>query len=84
MGMGAIFSVANPPVFTGLQFGNGGASLQFQGISSRTYAIQTTTNLSPAFWQTLAGPAEWTNGLFQFLDPDVTNAPAKFYRTLTQ
>jgi hypothetical protein len=84
MGAGVIFSEANPPSFTGLQFGNGGALLQFQGVSSRTYAIQTTTNLAPAFWQTLPGSAAWVDGLFQFLDFDATNAQAKFYRTVTQ
>ena len=84
MGAGAIFSLADPPSFTGLQPGTGGALLQFQGVSSRSYAVQATTNLAPASWQTLAGSAAWTNGLFQFLDPDAVNFPVKFYRTLTQ
>jgi uncharacterized repeat protein (TIGR03803 family) len=84
MGAGAIFSLAAAPTISGLQLGNSGALLQFQGTSSRTYAVQATTNLSPAFWQTLAGSAAWTNGWFEFLDPDATNFPAKFYRTLTE
>jgi uncharacterized repeat protein (TIGR03803 family) len=83
MGAGVIFSLANPPVFTGLQFGSSGALLQFQGAASGTYAIQTTTNLAPAFWQTLPGSATGTNGLFQFFDSTASNAPAKYYRTVT-
>lgn len=84
MGVGTMFSLAEPPSFTGLQLASDGAWLQFQGVSSRAYAVQAATNLGPPFWQTLAGSATWTNGLFQFLDEDATNAPAKFYRAVRQ
>lgn len=84
MGVGTIFSLGNPPAFTGLQFGDGGVELQFQGVFSRSYTLQATTNLAPALWQTLPGLAIWTNNQFHFLDAATTRVTAKFYRTLTQ
>jgi uncharacterized repeat protein (TIGR03803 family) len=84
VGLGAIFSLADPPSFTDLQFSTSGAVLHLRGISSRTYAIQATVSLLPPSWLNLSTPVAQTNGLFEFADPSATNFTSRFYRAQTQ
>lgn len=62
-----------------LDVSSGTATIRFAGIPGRDYLVQTTTNLSTPWW-TLATNTAGTNGLWQFIDPNATNA-MQYYRT---
>ncbi|MEY4386725.1 MAG: hypothetical protein RLY20_2008 [Verrucomicrobiota bacterium] len=53
------------------------------GVADVTYLLQVTTNLAAPSWATIATNTPATNGPIQFADPLATNAPTRFYRTLT-
>ena len=65
-------------------YGAGGFTLDAtQGVASVTYLLQVSTNLAPPNWETIATNVPATNGPLQFADPLATNAPMRFYRTVT-
>ena len=72
----------NPmPLITGLTTGNGGITLSLAGAPGYTYILATTTNLTaPGAWQFIATNTMDTNGVWQFLDPQITNTPQRYYR----
>lgn len=60
----------------------GAASVQFAGISNRTYSVQYTDNLNNAGWSNLAEvPSRGTNFTLQLPDPTWTTN--RFYRVVT-
>lgn len=68
------------------QNADGTVTTSFTGNPGQIYHLEWATDLdSPVFWQTLPGSA--TNappgGLWQFTDPDATNHPNKFYRSVS-
>jgi len=52
-------------------------------VAAQTYQIQATRDLRPDSWQTIGSPPSEANGMFQFLDSDANNYPARFYRVIT-
>ena len=58
---------------------NGVVNITFHGIPNYTYIVQTTTNLSLPWW-TLSTNTASTNGIWQFTDPNATNAQ-QYYRS---
>jgi len=76
--------VVYPLNLTGSLGGGGFSLLSTQGVTGVTYLLQVSTNLAiPAGWSTIATNVPLTNGPLQFVDPLATNAPTRFYRTLT-
>ncbi len=62
---------------------NGGVpSLLLAGIPGRTYYVQASTNL--ATWVDISTNVAGANGLWNVVDADATNYPARFYRTSDQ
>ena len=57
----------------------GGVSLVLTGAAGGTYAVEATTNLNPALWQTLA-TVQGGDGRASFVDTNVTGVPRRFYR----
>ncbi|MCX8091771.1 MAG: hypothetical protein N3I86_12715, partial [Verrucomicrobiae bacterium] len=57
----------------------GGISLVLTGAAGATFALEATTNLNPAVWQTLATVSSG-EGRATFVDSNVTGAPQRFYR----
>lgn len=60
---------------------DGSAKLELVGIPGRNYLVQATTNLILPAWTTIATNAADTNGLFNFIDTNAPNYPARYYRT---
>jgi hypothetical protein len=58
---------------------NGVVNIMFYGIPNYTYIVQTTTNLSVPWWTLITNTAG-TNGMWQFTDPNATNAQ-QYYRS---
>jgi len=56
---------------------NGGFSFSFASVAGQTYQIQVSTNMLD--WAS-QGSAVATNSAFQFVDPETTNFPQRFYR----
>jgi len=79
MNAGVIFGLAQPPVISDISMSASGALLRLQGTSSRSYNVQSTTNILQPNWIFL-GPAIWTNGFFEFTDSAAGLSEAKFYR----
>jgi DNA/RNA endonuclease G (NUC1) len=70
-----------PPLITAILTTNGTALINLQGVPGFTYSIQAATNLnSSADWQTIGASVTGTNGLFQFIDAEAANYPARYYR----
>ena len=84
MASGTLFSLAEPPFFTDLSLSSSGALLHLHGTSTRTYAIQATTNFAQPIWQVLPGSPLLTNSVFEFSDPASSNFDLKFYRARTK
>ena len=60
---------------------DGSFVLDFTGAGGSTYILETTTNLIfPGGWQPVATNTAVTNGVLQFVDPQATNFPQRFYR----
>ena len=76
--------VVVPLNLTGSLGGGGFTLAATQGVADVTYLLQVSTNLAiPSGWNTIATNVPATNGLLQFIDPLATNAPTRFYRTVT-
>ena len=71
-----VYSPAGPAQLT--MPGNGVVNITFFGIPTRTYVVQTTTNLSAPWWPISTNTAG-TNGIWLFTDPNATNAQ-QYYR----
>ena len=72
-----------PAVLIGYNFSAPGQfQIQFDGNTGAGYTVLTATNVSlPVTNWTVLGPAtQISNGLFQFIDVQPTNAPLRFYR----
>jgi uncharacterized repeat protein (TIGR03803 family) len=83
MGGGTVFSLAEPSSFLSITLKPSGTVLHLKGTISRSYAVQSSTNLIPSFWESLPGTAIWTNGYFEFSDPSL-NSGSKFFRAKTE
>jgi Invasin, domain 3/Bacterial Ig-like domain (group 3) len=67
---------------TGITMTNGNTLIKFAGIPGYHYYVQASTNLPPtATWVTIGTNTAGANGLFQFLDTQASNYPARYYRT---
>jgi hypothetical protein len=45
--------------------------------------LDAATNLAaPVFWQFVTNTTSDVNGFFQFVDPQATNFPQRFYRVI--
>ena len=53
--------------------------IQFTGTVGQPYSLQASSNLVD--WVNAGAGTPLGNGLFEFLDPGMTNAPVRFYRT---
>ena len=56
--------------------------LQFSGISNVGYSVVGSTDgsLSGLDWELLGAPTPLSNSVFQFVDPQASNYPQRFYR----
>lgn len=63
---------------------NGCVSVSVAGIPNQTFSLEATTNLAAPVWVTLCTTNFGTNTLMTIIDNDVTNYPARFYRTRLQ
>jgi hypothetical protein len=73
----------NPPpnITSAFLQGDGSFTLNFSAGAGFTYILEATTNLIfPEGWQPIATNAAVTNGVLQFIDPQATNFPQRFYR----
>lgn len=63
-----------------------GGNFQFTlgGSWGWTNIVQTTTNLSPSAWVSVATNVFDTNGMTIYTDSSATNQPARYYRGLTK
>lgn len=71
------------PTFTAgsLSMTNGQFSFQLTGIAAQPYAIEAATNLEPPVsWTPLATNVLPGSTIWEFVDPDSTNHPYRFYR----
>jgi fibronectin-binding autotransporter adhesin len=60
---------------------NGLFTLTGAGISNALYVLEATPHLNaPIPWQAILTNISGTNGLYQFIDPNSTNFPIRFYR----
>jgi len=76
----AVFNL--PPLhFTSEAFTNGAFRLSLSAAPGSNYVLETSTNLT--LWTPLLTNVATTN-LFDFLDPDATNFPNRFYRVRQQ
>ncbi len=73
--------------YLAISVSNGLATLSVQAVPLRSYLIQAAPSLgslsSNINWQTIATTNADVDGRFQFLDPNATNFPFRFYRTRT-
>ena len=77
-GVAQLTSVARPAIIsTTLQPGPQ-LALTLSGTAGVSYTLEASTNLSN--WTTRSNCVMGTNGLFQFIEPNVTNPPIRFYR----
>jgi uncharacterized repeat protein (TIGR03803 family) len=60
-----------------------GAHLIWSGPTLANYSIESTTNLSPAAWNTITN-FTGTSGTMTFTDSAATNSASRFYRAKTQ
>jgi hypothetical protein len=65
---------------SGQIMGNGSFQLSLIGPPSRTYVIESTTNLTTQTWVPLSTNQTSLGGLLQFYDTDATNHPYRFFR----
>lgn len=71
------------PLYLTASLSGGGVILSAtQGVAGVTYWLQLSTNLAVPGWSTIATNVPLTNGLIQFNDPQATNLPTRFYRTV--
>jgi len=54
--------------------------LRIEGESGGTYRVETARSLLPPDWQPLSAVQMSVDGTAEFLDPEPTQAPARFYR----
>jgi len=71
----------NPVRFTSQTFSNGTFNLQLLVVPGSNYVLQASTNLLD--WTPIATNPATTN-LLQFVDPNSSNYPTRFYRFLQQ
>lgn len=58
---------------------DGSIHLLWSGEPGWSYTLEAATNLDALNW-TVLGPISGSNGWFDFVDQDATNAPQRFYR----
>ncbi len=76
-----IVTIKYPP-FAFQRLGNGNFLLQAQGSPNENFDVQASSNMQT--WQDLGiSPAD-SNGLFQYLDTNAPQHPARFYVPLPQ
>ena len=74
--------IVQPLYFTSAAFlENGQLQLGFDGLAGNSYVLEATTNL--VNWVPVSTNMATTN-LFNFVDPDASNFPYRFYRVLQQ
>ena len=61
--------------------GNSALRLRGLGATGKTYEIQATSDISNPTWTSLGNSSADGNGRFTFFTSQVTNAPARFFRT---
>jgi hypothetical protein len=59
---------------------NGSFQLTLTGPPSHTYVIEATTNLTAQGWSPVSTNQTGVNGLLQFVDPNASNWPYRFFR----
>jgi hypothetical protein len=61
---------------------DGSFQFAFTNTPGAFFAVLAATNpaLPLGNWTSLTGPTEVTPGQFQFIDPQATNTPQRFYR----
>jgi hypothetical protein len=66
---------------------DGTMTVDFAGIPGQAYHLEAATNLGslPIVWQSLAGSMTDapSGGWWQFTDPQATNYPQRFYRSVS-
>ena len=60
--------------------GSGGFTLSLSGAPGYTYVLESTTDLVPGVWLSMATNTLGTNGVWIYTDTSVTNTDQKFYR----
>ncbi|HNQ87231.1 MAG TPA: PA14 domain-containing protein [Verrucomicrobiota bacterium] len=63
----------------GVRLENGTCTIVFAGIPGVTYAIEASADLDS--WVKLGEAPAGANGLFEWLDPDASSVPIRFYRS---
>lgn len=74
-----VVTVVPAVVFSHVLVNTNGFTMQWSAPTNEEFDVQSTTNLAPAVWITIAGPLTSVNGAFTFT---ATNSPAvmTFYR----
>jgi len=67
------------PTFTAIAFNVGGTSCTATGTTAIPVALEVSTNLVAGPWIRLC-TTNLTGGAIEFLDPEATPGPARFYR----
>jgi hypothetical protein len=63
--------------------GDGNFQLSGYGTALLAYELDAATNLAaPVFWQFVTNTTSDVNGFFEFIDPQATNFPQRFYRVI--
>lgn len=60
--------------------GSSGFTLSLSGAPGYTYVLESTTNLVPGVWLSMATNTLGTNGVWMYTDTSATNSAQKFYR----
>ncbi len=69
------------PGFTGLGMASGGFNLNGTGVVGQAYVLLSASNLMPPIaWVKLLTNTANSSGIFNFADPQATNASQQFYR----
>lgn len=84
--IGAVEGVFNPnfPLINPVALGNGSFQFAFSNLPGAGFSVFASTNVALPFnqWSNLGPAVEMpaASGQFQFLDPQATNSPQRFYR----
>ena len=73
----------DPPLLSIDRLADNTIYLTCSGVPGQNYLVEATTNLVTPIWTTLTTTNAGLAGLFNLIDRDATNYPARFYRAVT-
>jgi autotransporter-associated beta strand protein len=79
----SVIATVSPSFSQIVPAGDGNFQLSGYGTALLAYELDAATNLaSPVFWQFVTNTTSDVNGFFEFIDPQATNFPQRFYRVI--